>query len=106
MLMISVFTQRHHRQQNNKEIWFTNSLRTSSGYQSTERRFTFFGLTQGVRIVLNPAAFTAFISFWVVYVLPHAVSPPVASRELPRFQPMVIALAVAEAVTDPMFGKN
>jgi hypothetical protein len=42
--------------------------------------------------VLKPAAFTELINCCVTTGLPQAVSPPIASRELPRFQPTPINL--------------
>lgn len=45
----------------------------------------------GMRMLLKPAERTAAISAGVVAALPQAVSPPVASSELPRFQPGLIS---------------
>src|SRR5207342_2995494 len=52
----------------------------------------------GIRMELNPAAFTALMSVWLVTGLPHAVSLQMASSVLPRFQPTVIWLATVGAV--------
>lgn len=53
----------------------------------------------GKRMVLNPAAFTELINCWVIKGLPQFVSPPTASSELPRFQPMPINFVNCTLVT-------
>ena len=45
----------------------------------------------GMRTELKPAAFTAFSMACVAGALPQLVSPPMASSELPRFQPGAIS---------------
>src|SRR5829696_22669 len=52
-----------------------------------------------MRMLLNPCALTLVISAWVMRGLPHEVSSaPVASSELPRFQPGCIAATAAIAL--------
>ena len=43
-------------------------------------------------MVSKPAALTELINCWVTFGFPQAVSPPIASNELPRFQPTPINL--------------
>ena len=55
----------------------------------------------GKRIVLKPAAFTELINCWVINGLPQAVSLPIASNELPAFQPTPISLVSCTEVKPP-----
>lgn len=55
----------------------------------------------GKRIVLKPAALTELINCWVINGLPQLVSPPIASSELPTFQPTPINLVSSTLVTPP-----
>src|SRR3954462_8004014 len=52
----------------------------------------------GMRTLLKPAALTALSSDGVTAALPQAVSPPIASSELPRFQPGDICCASCRLV--------
>ena len=55
----------------------------------------------GKRIVLKPAAFTELINCWVINGFPQFVSPPIASNELPTFQPIPIRLVNSTLVRPP-----
>ena len=53
-------------------------------------------------MVSKPAAFTELISCCVTIGLPQAVSPPIASREFPKFQPTPICPENSTALIPPL----
>lgn len=55
----------------------------------------------GKRIVLKPAALTELINCCVISGLPQLVSPPIASSELPTFQPIPMRFVSSTLVIPP-----